>query len=137
MVAATYTKFQPFAEAVAEKKHNLGSDQLVIALCLTAPVGTNAVLADLTQIVYTNLSSRNIITTSSAQTSGTYKLILADLDLTASGVVAPFRYIVIYNDTAANDDLIAFWDYGSTINMTSGQILRCDFDGTNGVLNLA
>jgi hypothetical protein len=140
MVVATFTKFQPFVEAMAEKKHNLGSDQLVIALCAAAnaPAVANAVLTDLVTITpYANLSSRNITTTSSAQTGGTYKLVLADLDLNASGAVTPFRYVVIYNDTAANDDLIAFWDYGTTVSMTSGEIFRCDFDGSAGVLTLA
>jgi hypothetical protein len=103
---ATFTKFQPFVEKLAEKVHNLGSDQLVVALTNSAPSAANGVLADITQISYTNLSSRNITTTSSSQTSGTYKLVLADLTLTASGAVGPFRYVVIYNDTAASDDLI-------------------------------
>jgi len=84
---ATFTKINAFVEALAEKKHNLGSDQLVIALTNTAHTSSWSVLADLTQISYTNLSSRSITTTSSAQTSGTYKLTLTDLTLTASGAV--------------------------------------------------
>jgi hypothetical protein len=136
---ATYTKFQSFVEALAEKAHNLGSDQLVVALCAaaSAPVNTNSVLANLTQISYTNLSSRNITTSSSAQTSGTYKLTLTDLVLTASGLVATFRYIVIYNDTASNDELIAFFDYGSDVTLNTGETFTLDFDGTNGLLQIA
>jgi hypothetical protein len=137
---ATYQKFQPFVEAVAEKKHNLGSDQLVVALCnaANAPVATDGVLADLTQISYTNLSSRNITTGSSAQTGGTYKLVLTDLVLTASGgSVGPFRYVVIYDDTATNDELVAFYDYGSEITLADGETLTLDFSAANGVLQLA
>lgn len=137
---ATFTKFQPFVEKLAEKAHNLGSDQLVIALtaAANAPVNTNGVLADLTQISYTNLSSRNITTTSSAQTSGTYKLVLADLVLTASGgAVATFRYVVVYNDTATNDELIAFYDYGSNLTLADGETLTIDFDGSAGFLTIA
>lgn len=134
---ATFTKFQPFVEAVAEKKHNLGSDQLVIALTNSAPSAANAVLADITQISYTNLSSRNVTTSSSAQTSGTYKLTLADLVLTASGAVATFRYVVLYNDTATNDDLIGYYDYGSSITMANGETFTVDFDASSGALTIA
>lgn len=134
---ATYTKFQPFVEKLAEKAHNLGSDQLVVALTNSAPSAANGVLADITEISYTNLSSRNITTTSSAQTSGTYKLVLADLTLTASGTVGPFRYVVIYNDTATNDELIGYYDYGSALSLISGDTFTLDFDGSAGVLTLA
>jgi hypothetical protein len=135
---ATYVKFQPFVEALAEKAHNLGSDQLVVALTNTAPNATDATLSQITQITYTNLSSRNITTTASAQTGGTYKLTLADLTITASGgSVGPFRYVVIYNDTATSDELIAYADYGSSITLADGETLDIDFDGTEGLLQIA
>lgn len=135
---ASFVKFQPFVEALAEKVHNLGSDQLAVALTNTAPNATDDMLADITQISYTNLSSRNLTTSSSAQTSGTYKLVLADLVLTASGgSVGPFRYVVIYNDTATNDELIGYYDYGSSITLADGETLTIDFDNSNGVLQLA
>ena len=57
---ATFTKIYSFVEYLAEKRINLGSDQLVIALSNTAHTTTWDELADLTQISYTNLSSRNI-----------------------------------------------------------------------------
>lgn len=135
---ATFNKFQAFVEALAEKVHNLGADQLVVALTNTAPSATDTQLSAITEISYTNLSSRNITTSASAQTSGTYKLTLTDLVLTASGgTVGPFRYVVIYNDTATNDELIAYYDYGSSITLNDGETFTIDFDGTNGVLTLA
>ena len=133
---ATLNKFNSFVEALAEKKHNLGSDQLVVALTNTLPTAANTVLVDITEIDYTNLSSRNITTTSSAQTAGTYKLVLEDLVLTASGAVGPFQYIVIYNDTATNDELIGWADYGSSISLASGETFTIDFDGSLGALTL-
>ena len=137
---ASYNKFQPFVEKLAEKAHDLGSDTLTVALCnaANAPVATDGLLADLTTIAYTNLSSRVITTSTSAQTGGTYKLVLTDLVLTASGgAVAAFRYVVIYNDTAASDELIAWYDYGSDLTLADGETLTIDFDGTNGVLQIA
>lgn len=134
---ATFNKFQSFVEALAEKVHNLGSDQIVVALTNTAPNATDTQLSAITEIAYTNLTSRNVTTSSSAQTSGTYKLVCADLVLTASGAVGPFRYVVLYNDTATNDELIGYYDYGSSISLANGETFTVDFDGTNGVLTIA
>lgn len=136
---ATGQKFNSFVEAVAEKVHNLQSDTLQVALtaAANAPVATNTQLSNLTEISYTNCSSRVVTVSSSSQTSGTYKLVCADLTLTASGTVGPFRYVVLYNNTATNKELICFWDYGSDITLSNTQTFLIDFDNTNGVLQLA
>lgn len=135
---ATFNKFDSFVEALAEKVHNLGADTLTVALCAAAnaPVAGNTQLTNLTQIAYTNLSSRVITTTSSAQTSGLYKLVLQDLTLNATGTVATFRYVVIYNDTATNDELIGWYDYGSDVTLQNGESFTINFDEANGVLQL-
>ena len=141
---AAFNKFHSFVEALAEKVHNLGSDSLTIALCnaANAPVASNTVLANLTQIAYTNVvttpnASRVIGVTSSGQTSGTYKLILPDMTITATGgAIAAFRYVVIYNDTATNDELIGWYDYGSDLTLLTGETLLVDFSAANGVITL-
>ena len=126
---ATYNKFNSFVEALAEKKHDLSSDAITVALCAaaSAPVATNAVLADLTTVSTANLDDVTPTISSSSQTSGTYSLVLTDLVMTASGAVGPFQYVVLYNDTAANDELICWFDYGSEITMASGETLTLDF----------
>lgn len=126
---AIYNKFNQFAEDIAEKVHNLGSDALTVALTNTLPVATNSVLGNITEISYTNLSSRLLTTSSSAQASGTYSLVLADKVLTASGSVGPFRYIVIYNDTPTSpaDPLIGWYDYGASITLNASETLTIDF----------
>ena len=110
---------------------NLATDSFVVALTNTAPVATNSVLADLTQISYTNLSSRTLTTASSSQTGGTYSLTLNDLTLTASGAVATFRYVAIYDDTPTSpaDPLVGWYDYGSAVTMASGDTFLIDFTG--------
>lgn len=138
---AAYQKFQSFVEALSEKVHNLGSDTLKVALTNSAPVNTNTVLANITQISngngYTTGGTQATIS-SSAQTAGTYKLVLADVVFTASGgTIGPFRYAVLYNDTATNDELIAWVDYGSAITLNAGEIFTVDFDASNGVLQIA
>jgi hypothetical protein len=127
---ATFNKFNSFVEALAEKVHNLGSDQLTIALTNSAPVATNTQLSNITEISYTNCSSRNVTTVSSSQTSGTYSLVTSDLVLTATGTVGPFRYVVLYNNTATNDELIGWYDYGSSITLASSETFTIDFGAT-------
>jgi hypothetical protein len=138
---ATFNKFQSFVEAVAEKVHNLGADTLKVMLTNGAPVNTNTVKANLTDISagngYTAGGTAASIS-SSAQSSGTYKLVLADVVFTASGgSIGPFRYAVLYNDTATNDELIGWWDYGSSITLASGETFTVDFDAGAGVLTIA
>lgn len=141
---AAFNKFNQFTEDVAEKVHNLGADTLKVMLVNSpAPVATNSVKADLTEIAAGNGYSAGgtaATITSSAQSSGTYKLVLADVVFTASGgSIGPFRYAVLYNDTptAPADPLIAWWDYGSSITLNAGETFTVDFDATNGVLQLA
>ena len=134
---AVFNKFDSFVEAVAEKVHNLGSDQLTIALTNTAPVAGNSLLANITEITYTNLSTRNLTTTASSQTSGLYKLVVSDITLTSTGgSTGPFRYVVVYNSTAAGGPLVGFFDYGSSITLLSGESLTVDFDQVNGLLTI-
>jgi hypothetical protein len=127
---ATFNKFNAWVENMVEVA-NLGSDQFVIALTNTAPSASNSVLADITQISYTNLSSRNVTTASSTQTAGTYSLTLNDLVLTASGAVAAFRYVVLYDDTPTSpaDPLVGWWDYGSSLTMANAETFTIDFTG--------
>jgi hypothetical protein len=138
---ATFNKFNAFTENLAEKVFNLGSDTLKIMLTNTAPSASNSVKADLTEISagngYTAGGTAATIS-SSAQTSGTYKLVLADVVFTASGgSIGPFRYVVLYDDTAASDQLICWWDYGTAITMSSGETFTTDFNASTGVLTLA
>ena len=133
---ATFNKFHSFVEALSEKVHNLGTDTLTVALSNTLPVNTNTVLANITQITYTNVSTRVLAGVTSAQTTGTYKLDANDLVLTASGTVPTFRYVVLYNDTATNDELIGWYDYGSAVDLLNGETVTITWDAA-GILTLA
>ena len=135
---ATFTKINSFVENLAEKQIDLSGNGLTIALTNTAHTSTWDELADLTQIAYTNLSSRVLTVSSSGQTSGTYKLVLNDLVLTSSGgTTGPFRYVYIYDDNSVGDKLIGYFDYGSSITLQNGDTFTIDFDASNGVLTIA
>lgn len=137
---AAFNKFNSFVEAAMEKAHNLGSDVLKILLTNVAPVATNTVKANLTEIGAGNgytAGGTAVTISSSAQVSGTYKLVGADVVFTASGgTIGPFRYAVLYNETAAADELIGWWDYGSAITLANGETFTVDFDPTNGILQV-
>lgn len=137
---ATYNKFNSFVEAVAEKVHNFDSDTLKVALSNTAPSASDTVLADITQISSGNgytAGGTQATTASSSQTGGTYKLVLNDVVYTATGgPIGPLRYAILYNDSAANDELIAWWDYGSSITLQPGETLTVDFNSSAGVLTI-
>ena len=127
---ATYNKFNQTVEDIANGVYNCATDQFTVALTVGAPVATNSVLADLTQIAYTNLSARDLTTSSSGQTSGTFTQLFADLVLTASGgPVAAFQYITIYNNTPTSplDPLLCFYDFGSSLVLADGETLTIDF----------
>lgn len=125
---ASLVFFHSFKEAMAEKAHNLGSDQITVALTNTAPTAsTDTQLLNINEIAYTNLSARNVTTSSSSQSAGTYSLVLTDLTLTASGAVATFRYVVLYNNTATNDELICYYDYGSAVTMADTETFLINF----------
>jgi hypothetical protein len=135
---ASFVKFQSFVEKMAEGVHNLGADALTVGMTTNAnaPVNTDDVLVDLTEIGYGSCSSRVISVASSAETGGVYKLTCTDLVLTSSGTVGPFQWVFIYNDTPANNDLICYFDYGSEITLANTETLTLDFDGANGLLQV-
>lgn len=136
---ASFNKFNSFVEAVAEKKHNLESDALYAMLSNVAPSASNSVKADITDIAAGNgyvAGGQQSAQVSSAQTGGVYKLVLTDVVFTATGAIGPFRYVVLYNNTATNKELIGWWDYGSSITLANGETFTVDFDATNGVLTI-
>ena len=137
MATSSLSKFNSFTEALAEKVHNLGSDAITVALTNSAPVNTNTVLANITQATYTFLNSRLLTVSGSVQTGGVYKLSIADKTLTSTGgSTGPFRYVVLFNDTATNDELIGWYDYGTSITLGDGENLVLNFDDANGVLTI-
>jgi len=138
---ATLTKFNVFVEDLAEKVHNLGSDTLKVALTATAPVATQTTwnITDHPAPTNTNgypAGGNSLTVNSSSQTSGTYKLVLANTTFTASGgTLGPFRYVVVYNSTAANK-AIGWYDYGASTTLNAAENFSVNFDQTNGALTI-
>ena len=140
---AAYNKFNTFVADLANKVHNLGSDVLKVALSDVAPVATNTIFGNITEIAAGNgytAGGTQTTQSSSTQSGGTYKLISGNVVFTAAaGAIAQFRYVVLYNSTqtSPNHPLISWYDYGSEVNLNSGDSFTVAFDAVNGVLQIA
>lgn len=140
---AAFNKFNSVVEYLAEGVFNWQSDVIKCLLTNVAPVATNTVKADLTEIAAGNgysAGGATVTVSSSSQASGTYKLVLADVVFTASGgSIAAFRYVVLYDDTPTSpaDPLLGWYDYGSSLTLASGESFTVDFDATTGAIQLS
>lgn len=139
---ASYNKHQDYAEQLNKAVHNWSTHTFKGSLHNTAPLATNTVFADLTDIAAGNgysAGGMTLDTVTLSESSGTAKVTIADEVLTASGgTIGPFRYLDLYNDTPTSpaDPLVAWWDYGSSITLNNGETFTADFDATNGVWQL-
>lgn len=138
---ASWNKLNGFVEHLAQGVHNLNTGAITVALSNTAPGSESTpptgatsacVLANVTQVSYTNLSTRAFAGVSATQSAGTLTLAATDLVLTSTGgSTGPFRYVYVYNDTPTSpaDPLIGYWDYGSSITLGDGETLTVDLPG--------
>lgn len=133
---AAYNKFNDFSEQLANGVQNFATDVYKVALSNTAPVATNTILSNITQISagngYTSGGSTTTITL--AEVTGTTTVSGTQVVFTASGgSIGPFRYVVLYNDTTTSPSkpLVAWWDYGSSITLADGETFTIKFSNTS------
>jgi galactitol-specific phosphotransferase system IIC component len=130
MPSATYNKFQPAIENLFENI-NSGSDTWVIKLA----TAVNAAAGTITEVANGNgyTTGGNAATvTSASQTGGTFTLVLASPAVwTASGAGFSFRYAILTDSTTSTN--VAYWDYGSSQTLASGDTVTVTLDPTNGV----
>lgn len=134
---ATFTFYQDFKEQLGKGVHNLSSNTIKVALTNSAPnVATHTVLADITQLStgggYTGGAGGGVALSGASYTEsgGTGTFIATDTVITASGgSIGPFRYAVLYNDTASSpaDALIGYVDYGSSITLADTETFTLDY----------
>jgi len=130
---ATYNKFEAFSEHLAEKVHDLNADEIDIYLSNATPSASlDAVKADLAEIATGNGYTGPVDTqNATSRTGGTTSVTGTDITITASGgAIAQFRYVVLMNTTPAAalvDPLIGWWDYGSALDLASGESFTVDF----------
>lgn len=135
---AAGTRFQVLSEKVAEGAHNLQTNTLKVILTNTAPTAADTTFAYPAPTAANGYPAggNTISVSSSAQSAGLYKLVLADSTFTATaGGIGPFRYAVLMDTTAASG--IEFWDYGSSITLAEGEAFTVDFDAGTGALQIS
>ena len=137
---ASYNKFQDFVGDLCGEVHALvgdagasppTADVLKVYLTNAAPsAADDSVKADLAEIATGNgytgaVSVENV----GAEATGTFTLTGTKVTITASGgAIAQFRYVVLFNDDAASDELIGWWDYGSAVDLASGESFTIKFN---------
>ena len=127
---ATYNKFTPAIENLLEGI-NAGSDSWVIKLATAVDQAAGTITEVANGNGYTT-GGNAATTTSSTQTSGTYKLVLASPSIwTASGAGFSFQYAVLTDSTTSTN--VGYWDYGSSQTVLAGETITVTLDGTNGV----
>ena len=139
---ASYVKYQIGTEVLLEAG-NAGTDTWQLILSNTAPnVATDTTAASATELGtgggYT-AGGVNCTITSSSQTAGVFKLILAAPAAptwTASAGGFTFRYVILYNLTRTQ--CIGYWDYGSSVvmNGTNGDTFTPTLDAVNGTFTV-
>lgn len=136
---AGFIRFHSFTKALAEKKHDLTSDSLKIVLTLEEPsIANNQVKADLEgQLAPGNGYPEGGLALKSQHRTeaGKYELWASPLYLKAEdGDIGPFRFVVLYNASAAGQELLGFWDYGEPVTVLTDEVFPLKF--SDGILSL-
>ncbi len=133
---ATFNKIQDFSEQLIRGVHDWDAHVFKVMLTSAAPLVTNTIKGNLTDIAATGTYPGGGIATTItlSETGGTTTVQGTQVVFTASGgVIGPFQYVTLYNDTAASPvkPLIAFWDYGSAITLNDGEQFTVKFSNAS------
>ena len=115
-----FVKYDSFAVNLAAGAFDLtdANSQLKIALSNTAGdvvTASHSALATITEISYANVdlvAKEDTLNAATETPAGTWDVVGTDIVLTASGAVATFRYVILYDELSTTDLLIGSWDYG-------------------------
>lgn len=128
---AAFNKINDFSKQLLLGTHIIGTHTFKIMLAASC-ASTNSVKGSL-EIADGNGYPEGGATTTLAlsETGGVTTVTGTEVTFAAvGGSITPFRYAVLYNDTAASDNLIGFWDYGSTVTLLDTQTFTVRFNGT-------
>ena len=136
---ATFVKVDDFVLKLASGDHDFTADVFKLALSNTSPTaatdtqwltGTHSPPAAANN--YT--TGGETVTVTGTEASGTLTVGGDEVVYTASGGdIGPFRYAIFYN-TTDNDNMICYWDHGSSVTLNTGETYTVTFnsDATDG-----
>lgn len=124
-------KYESFIESLTNKLMDLfgTTDTLKVVFHSDAPVAaTDDQLVDLTQVTGTGYTAGGEDTQNdSTRSGGTVTMTGVDVVWTATAADwTSGRYVSLYDDTAAGDELIGSWDYGSAFTLGNGETFTVD-----------
>lgn len=135
---AAYNKFLDFTDQLIRGVHDFDAHTFKVALTNVLPVNTQVSLDTVTNHAapaaangYPAGGSPTTVTIS--EVAGTTTLQGTQVVFTATaGGIGPFRYAVLYNDTATSpaDALIAWWDYGASTSLNDQETFTVKFNNT-------
>lgn len=138
MATSTWNKFFDFSEQLIRGVHDFDAHTFKVALTNTAPTQSQTTWnttdhpAPASANGYSAGGSPTTITIS--ESSGTTTVNGTAVVFTASGGnLGPFRYAVLYNDSATSpaDAAIAYFDYGSSITLGSSETFTVKFNNAD------
>jgi hypothetical protein len=132
-----FNKFNTFQQDLLLGAHRLAAAGDVVKACLTntAPVATNTVKANITEITaqFGYPAGGSDILNDVTLAGAVGQLTGVDVTWTAAGgSFGPFRYVVLYNDTQTTPakPLVGWYDYGSAISVNDTESFTVDFGAT-------
>jgi hypothetical protein len=134
MPTATWNKFQDFSEQLVRGEHDFDANVFKVVLSNSLPLATYTQLSQISQLStgggYTSGGETTTVTVS--ETSGTTTVSGTQLQWTGSGSgFGPFQYAVLYNESTANDLLIAWFDYNSAISVNASETFTLKFNNAS------
>lgn len=125
---AAFNKFDDFSEQVLKGVHVFGTHAYKVALTNTAPVSTqtswNTTNHPAPAAANGYPAGGGATAIAISETGGVTTVTATEVTFTATaGGIGPFRYAILYNDTATSpaDAPVGFWDYGSSITLAVGE----------------
>jgi hypothetical protein len=136
MAVSAFNKFNDFSQQVIKGVHHFATDVYKVCLTNVAPIASQTTL-DLVSAHAPPTSAVGYPTGGSATTitlsvsSGVTSVLGTQVVFTATGgSIGPFRYAVLYNDTATSpaDAVVGWYDYGTSITLGDTETVTIQFN---------
>lgn len=124
---AQFHSFDSTVELLWRTLHGMEHDKFKIALTNVCPLPKNRYLKDIKEIDYTNLLSRDLVTSVKRTKRGVH-LVAKDVVIPATGITASFRWVVLYNNSMPKNPLLGWYDFLSTVRMKAGETFNMPFE---------
>lgn len=141
-MAVPFNRYNCLTGDLMKKVHNLSTDGFKAMLSNTAPTATHTLPSQVVgELAAGNgyLTGGFVLDNPAVTVDGVdpskWRWFLDDELWTASGgSIGPYRYIIIYNNTATK--LVGWFDRGSSVTLADGDSGTMNLDNVNGVFSL-